>query len=203
MTLLKQLVYHTVEYNSVLWNPHHSQEQINKLESIQNNFLKRIHTEQQCDDYWDRLILFKLYSLQRRRERYCIIYTWKVIHIIYPNPGLSFNNTFEDHIALPNQGIQVNVHQRDDMTAHHNTNLPDWLKGKSVLERCCDFYNAMPLHLRQLIPAEKEPSVDKFKPQLDEWLSKMPDQPGPVPHGRFRPARSNSILDQLEYYNQI
>ena len=89
------------------------------------------------------------------------------------------------------------------MTAHHNTNLPDWLKGYSVLERCCALYNAMPLHLRQLIPGDKEPSLDSFKPLLDEWLSKMPDQPGPVPPRCFRPAKSNSIFDQLEYYNQI
>ena len=29
--------------------------------------------------YSDRLSLLRLYSLQRRRERYCIIYVWKII----------------------------------------------------------------------------------------------------------------------------
>ncbi len=58
LTLLKQLVYPTVEYNSVLWNPQ-SQDHINRLESIQNNFPKRIYTEHNCSNYYDRLKLFK------------------------------------------------------------------------------------------------------------------------------------------------
>ena len=35
--------------------------------------------------YSDRLSLLRLYSLQRRRERYCIIYVWKIIEDFVPN----------------------------------------------------------------------------------------------------------------------
>ena len=148
LTLLKQLIYPTIEYNSVLWSPL-NQDEIHQLEQIQDNFLKRIHTDEahKCKNYWERLKLYKLYSLQRRRERYAIIYTWKVIHGLYPNPGLSFNHVSEDHMALPNKGIQVNVHHRDDMTAHHDTNAPDWLKGNSVLQWGDKPKTAMPLNV--------------------------------------------------------
>ena len=43
ITLLKQLIYPTVEYNSVLWNPS-DQKLIDLLESVQNNFLKQIYS---------------------------------------------------------------------------------------------------------------------------------------------------------------
>jgi hypothetical protein len=102
LTLLKQLIYPTVEYNSVLWSPT-SQELINLLETVQNFFIKKIQSDDlpPDSDYWDRLAHYKLYSLQRRRERYAIIYAWKVIHEIYPNPGLHLNNSTEDHKQHP------------------------------------------------------------------------------------------------------
>ena len=36
-------------------------------------------------EYSERLVSLKLYSLQRRRERYCIIYVWKIIEGLVPN----------------------------------------------------------------------------------------------------------------------
>ena len=36
-------------------------------------------------DYSERLVFLKLHSLQRRRERYCIIYVWKIIEGLVPN----------------------------------------------------------------------------------------------------------------------
>ena len=123
LTLLKQLIYPTVEYNSILWSPS-SQELILLLESVQNNFLRCIHSPELPAnmDYWDRLRQFKLYSMQRRRERYSIIYAWKVIHGLYPNPGIHLNQSTADHQLHPNQGLQINVHQRSDITIHHQTN---------------------------------------------------------------------------------
>ena len=202
LTLLKQLVYNTAEYNSVLWSPT-DRDQIDQLESIQNNFLKRIQpNNNRLMDYWDRLELYKLYSLERRRGRYSIIYAWKVIHELYPNPGISFNTQNAAHISLPNLGIQVNVHQRDDITAHHPENPPKWLQHKSALKRCCDLYNCLPLQLRQLVPQDKVPSLDNFEESLDKWLTKIPDQ-ATVPAGRFRPAKSNSIIHQMAYIKRM
>ena len=203
LTLLKQLIYPTIEYNSVLWNPS-SQELINLLERVQKNFLKRIITDKlgPNSDYWDRLRLFKLYSLQRRRERYAIIYAWKIIHNIYPNPGLSLNHMFRHLEANPNQGILLEVHQRDDITLSHPTSPPKWLEGRSNLDMCCQLYNAIPLELRQMLGPEEQPSLDSFKEKLDKWLEKIPDQPT-IPPRRWRPAKTNSILHQVEYYGQI
>ena len=201
LTLLKQLIYPTMEYNSILWSPV-TQEHISLIESVQNNFLRQIPSPDpdQNMDYWDRLKLFKLYSMQRRRERYAIIYVWKVIHDTYPNPGLHLNQTTADHSLHPNQGIQVNIHQRNDITAHHNTNLPKWLHNKSILETCCNLFNILPPHLRRTLGKEEEPCLSSFKAKLDDWIARIPDQP--MTPGRFRPARTNSLKHQAAYINQ-
>ena len=200
LTLLKQLIYPTVEYNSILWSPS-SQELISLLESVQNNFLRCIHSPELPGnmDYWDWLLHYKLYSMERRRERYSIIYAWKVIHGLYPNPGVHLNQSTTDHQLYPNQGIQTNIHQRSDLTAHHLTSsdIPDWLSGKSVIETCCNLYNLLPQELRRALADDEEPCLGTFKSQLDEWLTHIPDQPTVV--GRFRPAKTNSILHQHEY----
>ena len=201
LTLLKQLIYPTMEYNSVLWSPVDN-ELIDLLESVQYNFLRCIKSTKRKDnmDYIDLLNLYKLYSLQRRRERYCIIYTWKIIHNLYPNPGLELNTWTKDHIEHPNQGIQINIHQRDDITTHHTPDLPNWLSDKSVLERCCKLYNLLPLKLRLPIKADKEPNLLKFKEDLDKWLTRIPDRPTTR---RSRPAGSNSLVDQIQNINRF
>ena len=200
LTLLKQLIYPTLEYNSVLWNPFEP-ELIELLESIQSNFLKKIDSPlPQDSDYIDRLQHFKLYSMQRRRERYAIMYTWKVINGIYPNPGIHFNSTTEDHIAHPNEGIQINIHQRDDITAHHDTELPDWLKNQSILQKCCDLFNLIPLHLREVRVDDEEPDFDAFKKEVDSWLEKVPDRPN-CPR-RPKLGKTNSLVHQVKYMDR-
>ena len=79
LTLLKQLVISTAEYASVLWSPV-GQTNINKLENIQKRFTSKFAIFRRYDeavglsecitDYWERLEKLKLYSLQRRRDRY-------------------------------------------------------------------------------------------------------------------------------------
>ena len=198
LTLLKQLVYPTVEYNSVLWNPTEPA-LIETLESIQRNFTRKIECPElpPNHDYWDRLQKFKLYSMQRRRERYSIFYVWKVIHDLYPNTGLHLNSTTTDHLAYPNKGKQVDAHQRRGFNPQHPTNPPQWLERCSVLSKCCALYNCLPMKLRQPIPADKEPCFATFKKEVDEWLSTIPDQPTCA--GRPKIATTNSIIDQIQY----
>ena len=72
LTLFKSLVLPRLDYGSQLSSPH-LVKHIDQLEKIQRSFTKHI-TGMQSLDYSERLVSLKLYSLQRRRERYCIIY---------------------------------------------------------------------------------------------------------------------------------
>ena len=53
-------------------------------QSYSTTFTYKI-TEVQHLNYWERLQDHKLYSLHRRRERYIIIYIWKIRHHMVPN----------------------------------------------------------------------------------------------------------------------
>ena len=60
------------EYCCQLWNPWKAKD-IQAIEAIQLTFTYKI-TGAQDLNYWERQHELKLYSLQRRRERYIIIY---------------------------------------------------------------------------------------------------------------------------------
>ena len=83
MCLFKTLIRSRIEYCSPLWNPS-KQEDIKTLESVQRLFTSKI-TGLSEFSYYDRLKILRIQSLQRRRERFCIILMWKIINGLTPN----------------------------------------------------------------------------------------------------------------------
>ena len=84
--LFKTLVQGHVDYCSQLYFPGQSSE-LEAIEEIQKSFTKKI-PEVNHLNYWERLSHLKMYSQQRRAERYRIIYTWKVLEGLLPNCGI-------------------------------------------------------------------------------------------------------------------
>ena len=90
LTLFKSLVLPRLEYGCQLWSPT-SVNQINAIENIQRKFTKHItgmHSQYDSLSYENRLKclnLYRLYSLQRRRDRYTAIYVWKIMEEVVPN----------------------------------------------------------------------------------------------------------------------
>ena len=82
MTLFNALILSRLDYCSQLWSPHLIRHII-QIEKVQRSFAKFITRMRDCS-YSDRLALLRLYSLQRRRERYCIIYVCKIIEDLVP-----------------------------------------------------------------------------------------------------------------------
>ena len=78
LTILRSLVQSRLDYCSQLWSPR-DQHSINLLESVQRNFVSKI-----CDraltgmSYWEKLSELRVYSQERRRERYQICFLWKL-----------------------------------------------------------------------------------------------------------------------------
>ena len=75
MTLYKQLVRSGLEYCCPLWSP--NEEGLKKkIENVQRSFTRRIEglTGTGRPSYWDRLKLLNIYSMERRRDRYIILY---------------------------------------------------------------------------------------------------------------------------------
>ena len=76
ITLWKTIVQPKIDYCSPLWSPA-DQNNIVKLESVMQSFAFRIYGCQTMD-FWERLSHLKLYSQQKRRERYQMILVWKL-----------------------------------------------------------------------------------------------------------------------------
>ncbi|CAL4209874.1 unnamed protein product, partial [Meganyctiphanes norvegica] len=64
-----------MEYCCIVWSPV-QQKYINELEKIQKSFTKKINNMEEVD-YHERLKQLNLFSLERRRDRYFIIYGWQ------------------------------------------------------------------------------------------------------------------------------
>ena len=74
-----------MEYVCQLWCPYRVRD-IQELEQVQRIFTRKITANKELS-YWDRLKELEMYSLQSRRERYCMIYTWKILEGVVPSPS--------------------------------------------------------------------------------------------------------------------
>ena len=83
LALWKQLILCDLDYCSQLWNPSKTGG-IQALELLQRSCLHCINGMQGLN-YWEQLGELKLYSLERRRERYIAIYIWCILEGHAPN----------------------------------------------------------------------------------------------------------------------
>ena len=77
LTLFKSIVLSRLDFGCQLWSPHQAKH-INSIENVQRSFTKHISGMYSLS-YSGRLTSSNLYSVQRRRERYIIIYVWKML----------------------------------------------------------------------------------------------------------------------------
>ena len=182
LTIWKSYVQSKLDYCSQLWSPS-NQGSIAKLESVARNFTSQIGGLDGLD-YWERLSKLNMYSQERRRERYEIIFIWKVSKHRVKGYTLPFrqNPRLGRVVELPPiaRGCPGAVQQA------HEASLR--VKGAKL-------FNLLPAELRNL----EGVMVDTFKAGLDAWLGTVPDQPT-IP-GRQRAANTNSLLDQVPLLN--
>ena len=90
LVLFKSLVQPHMDYCSQLWSPS-SQLQINKLESVQRSLISKISDYSlEGLSYWEKLLHLRMYSQERRRERYQIIFIWKITQGLVSGYDMSF-----------------------------------------------------------------------------------------------------------------
>ncbi len=138
-------------------------------------------------NYWERLKSLNLYSLQRRRERYDIIYVWKILEGKVPNASNCSRHVVTAMDSDRRLGRLCTLPKyQNTATARVKT-----LLHNSFTTRAVRLFNILPKYLRNTTDC----SIDSFKATLDKFLSCVPDQP-PLP-GYYREAESNSLLHQL------
>ena len=179
LVLWNSLVLPIVEYCSVLWSPSKIHD-IQRLEQLQWSYLRKIKGTRSLN-YWQCLLKFKLYSLQRRRERYMITYVWKILEHYAPNVNNNISETLN-----PRLGRKCN-----------NCTSSNRLKNQQITGIGISLFNIMPRHIRD---CTNMLSIDSFKKALDKFLCQVPDEPHVQGHHQ-RQAKSNSLLDVVGTWN--
>ena len=178
LTLWKTLVQSKLDYCSQLWSPS-DQASISKLEGVARTITARVDSMDGLD-YWERLEKLGMYSQESRRERYQIIFIWKLSQRLLSGYNLPFQQSERRGmlVAVPPMAI----HSPAAVRNARETSLQ--VKGARL-------FNLVPKDMRDMTGV----SVDTFKYGLDAWLTKIPDQPT-IP-GRQRAALTNSLIDQV------
>ena len=115
-------------------------------------------------DYWSRLKALKLYSIQRRFERYKIIYVWKIRQGFVLNPGIQFN---EDEGSRSGLTCRIPKHT---MT----------LREKSFMITGPRLFNQLPKDIKEFPNYHEDnqhQAISAFKKKLDKFLETIPDEP--------------------------
>ena len=181
LTLWKSLIQCHCDYCSQLWSPT-SMGEIMALENLQRCFLAKIDSVRGLS-YWQQLSSLKLYSQERRRERYSILYTWRILEGLSPN----LDKTPIDAKWHPRRG-------RECCVPNLSTAPPAYIQTirfSSFAFRGPRLFNTMPKEVRNLTGC----SLEVFKQAVDRALARIPDEPL-APGLTQRRAESNSLLHQ-------
>ena len=192
-TTWRTLVLPILDYCSQLWCPT-KPGQIKQIESIQQSFTRKIASN--ASNYWERLSNFKLYSLQRRRERYRIIYVWKILESHVPNISCEGDSGIKKLHSLRNgRSCAISPLLNSTPTAIQR------LREGSLTYHGAKLFNALPKDLRNTTNC----STLAFKHKLDKFLAQIIDQPLVDGYTSGRQAESNSLLHMipLAHRNQM
>ena len=184
LMLWQSLVLPKMEYCSQLWNPWQKGD-IQALEMVQWSFLRKIHDKE--NSYWERLSKYKMYSLERRRERYIIIYVWKILENLVPN--INMHDAIRQTNTQPRLGRLCFVKAR-------NTSAPaalQTIRHNFITTRGPILFNCLPKEIRNITGS----TVLNFKSKLDKFISTIPDEPC-LP-GYTTLSQSNSLKDQINW----
>ena len=184
LSLFKSLVQPQLDYCNQIWSPS-KQEDINKIEQVQRNMVSKVRDSTlEGLDYWQKLDKLRLYSQERRRERYQIILIWKISQGLVSGYNLEFTNCS----SRTGRKVVVKAVNNKAPAAVRNA------RAATLAVRGARLFNLMPLSLRN----NNYGDLAMFKNHLDIYLDSIPDQPT-VP-GLARSAKTNSLLDQVPIF---
>ena len=182
--MYRTYVQSLLDYGSQVWAPVNPS-LISHLESVQR--LYTIQTDGLSSyNYWQRLQKMRLQSVQRRMERYRVIYLWKIIMGIVPNFGIEWT-------VNSSRGRMITIPQ----CKSSYSSLAKTMREQSITVHRGKIFNLLPYDIRNW-----DGSKETFKLKLDEFLTNIPDHPRtndliPAPMNRISTLHSNSIYDWI------
>ena len=191
-TLWKSLIRPIIDYCSPLWSPApNNYGNIDSLESVLRSFSKHIDGLQNSD-YKERLTSLKLSSVQRRHERYKIIYVYKIKEGLVPNLANDPSNPEESFALLfkynSRHGYRCSIpHPR----LHHNPAVV--ARNGSFSSTASDLWNCLPRCINSL----SNVPVNTFKAHLDKFLDLFPDDPRCSASGQYTDINTGRISNSI------
>ena len=134
------------------------------VESVQRNFFAQVSGKGVDDlNYWDKLSEFKISAQERRRDRYMPIFLWKISQGLVKGYSVEFTSDKgrRGRVALPHSVVQSSL-----AMVRRARECTLGVKGTKM-------FNLLPPSIRNI----NSSNVDVFKQSLDEFLSRVPDQP--------------------------
>ena len=177
LTLYKSIVRSRLEYCCPVWNPVKISD-IQKQENVERCFVRKIAGLKDMN-YWERLKKLKMMSLQRRRERYCIIQVWKIFNGHAPN---DVQMQFKTHSRLGIKALipRINTIAQISVRSDYDS---------SFGVRAAQLWNILPSDVSQLN------LLESFKIGLCRFLEQFLDTP-PIPG--YTAVNNNSLLSWKE-----
>ena len=173
--LYQTYVIPRLEYACILWSPYQVKH-ITKIEAVQRTITYKVEGLRNMN-YHQRLRALKLYSLQRRRERYLAIYVFKIAKDLVPNNmKLEFYNTSRHGLKCRQPTIRAS-------TSHISTVRKNFFTstGPAV-------FNILPCKVKE------SQTLNQFKCRLDQFLCSVPDLP--PTHG-YPSFNGNTLLEWM------
>ena len=175
-----------LDYCSPLWSPSsNNYKNIDLLEATQRSFTRCIKGMEGLD-YAQRLNALSMYSVQRRHERYKIIYIYKIKENLVPNiseiHGLQFYSSRRHGCIC----------RMPSYPLYHNKAVI--ARNNSFALTASSLWNSLPQHIRDISGL----SIDAFKRRLDKVLKHYPDEPRCSATGFYADVHgraSNSLYD--------
>ena len=194
------LIRPIIDYCSPLWSPNPTNYcNIDRLESILRGYTKKVDGLSN-KSYSERLKSMNLHSIQRRHERYKILYIYKIKEGLVPNLPPDPSN-HESTFALKfhkseRNGTRCTIPNR---TLYHNpAELP---RSSSFALTASNLWNCLPPNISSIsnIP------VLSFKRRLDQFLDLFPDEPRCSASGQFSDPNTGRISNSLWHmrHNQL
>ena len=132
-----------------------------------------------------------MYSLQRRRERYRIIYIWKILEGLVPNISHGGDGGIKKlHTARNGRTSQIPTLNRTTSAKVLK------LREGSLNYHGSQLFNALPKEIRDLSNC----SVEIFKNKLDKYLNSIYDEPLVRGYTAGRRTESNSLIHMIPLF---
>merc|ERR1712082_366338 len=187
ITIWNSLVRPCLDYCSPVWSPRPSNfHKIDLLEQIQRSFTRQIDGMEGLD-YAQHLERLHMYSIQRRYERFKLIYIYKIKENLVPNVSSKYGLYF-----------------KKDGRYGCLCKIPSFLpRGRARKARdssfawtACNLWNSLPRCVRDIAGED----LMSFKKKLDGVLSYYPDVPRCTESGHTYDRNFHKLNSLCDHY---